>query len=170
MSALTPIPTRAGVTPKPTPRDPAAVVQRAWSILRLTRLQELVRLTIAELESFPQPEPIILGPATRVMSLRDGTKKMSKSDPSDLSRINLTDDADTIGANSDEDCYIDDFKQLDFSASYRFRKDWEVFGEITNITNEPFRVYFNSSNGQGRRFVQFEEYDVTVNVGLRWKL
>ena len=42
------------------------------------------------------PEPFITGPATRVMSLRDGTKKMSKSDPSDLSRINLTDDADTI--------------------------------------------------------------------------
>jgi tryptophanyl-tRNA synthetase len=45
---------------------------------------------------FPLPEPIIQGPATRVMSLRDGTKKMSKSDPSDYSRINLTDDADTI--------------------------------------------------------------------------
>lgn len=45
---------------------------------------------------FPLPEPIIAGPATRVMSFRDGTKKMSKSDPSDLSRINLTDDADTI--------------------------------------------------------------------------
>ena len=45
---------------------------------------------------FPLPEPFITGPATRVMSLRDGTKKMSKSDPSDLSRINLTDDADTI--------------------------------------------------------------------------
>ncbi|MGH1418984.1 MAG: tryptophan--tRNA ligase [Hyphomicrobiaceae bacterium] len=45
---------------------------------------------------FPQPEPVITGPATRVMSLRDGTKKMSKSDPSDLSRINLTDDADVI--------------------------------------------------------------------------
>ena len=45
---------------------------------------------------FPQPEPVITGPATRVMSLRDGTKKMSKSDPSDNSRINLTDDADTI--------------------------------------------------------------------------
>jgi len=45
---------------------------------------------------FPQPEPVIVGPATRVMSLRDGTKKMSKSDPSDLSRINLTDDAETI--------------------------------------------------------------------------
>ncbi|ODS01944.1 tryptophan--tRNA ligase [Methyloceanibacter superfactus] len=45
---------------------------------------------------FPLPEPLIAGPATRVMSFRDGTKKMSKSDPSDLSRINLTDDADAI--------------------------------------------------------------------------
>jgi tryptophanyl-tRNA synthetase len=47
---------------------------------------------------FPLPEPLITGPATRVMSLRDGAKKMSKSDPSDNSRINLTDDADTIAA------------------------------------------------------------------------
>ena len=45
---------------------------------------------------FPITEPVIEGAATRVMSLRDGTKKMSKSDPSDASRINLTDDADTI--------------------------------------------------------------------------
>src|ERR1700693_868186 len=45
---------------------------------------------------FPLPEPLIQGPATRVMSLRDGTKKMSKSDPSDYSRLTLTDDADTI--------------------------------------------------------------------------
>jgi tryptophanyl-tRNA synthetase len=45
---------------------------------------------------FPNIEPIIMGPAARVMSLRDGTKKMSKSDPSDQSRINLNDDADTI--------------------------------------------------------------------------
>jgi tryptophanyl-tRNA synthetase len=45
---------------------------------------------------FPITEPVIEGAATRVMSLRDGSKKMSKSDPSDLSRINLTDDADTI--------------------------------------------------------------------------
>ncbi len=45
---------------------------------------------------FRLPEPIIAGPATRIMSLRDGTKKMSKSDPSDLSRINLTDEADDI--------------------------------------------------------------------------
>ena len=47
---------------------------------------------------FPQPEPVITGAATRVMSLRDGTKKMSKSDESDASRINLTDDADTIAS------------------------------------------------------------------------
>ena len=45
---------------------------------------------------FPLPDPIIQGPATRVMSLRDGSKKMSKSDASDYSRINLTDDADAI--------------------------------------------------------------------------
>jgi tryptophanyl-tRNA synthetase len=45
---------------------------------------------------FPLTEPLISGPAMRIMSLRDGTKKMSKSDPSDYSRINLTDDADTI--------------------------------------------------------------------------
>jgi len=45
---------------------------------------------------FPVTEPVIEGAATRVMSLRDGSKKMSKSDPSDMSRINMTDDADAI--------------------------------------------------------------------------
>jgi tryptophanyl-tRNA synthetase len=45
---------------------------------------------------FPNIEPLVLGPAARVMSLRDGLKKMSKSDPSDQSRINLDDDPDTI--------------------------------------------------------------------------
>jgi tryptophanyl-tRNA synthetase len=45
---------------------------------------------------FPLPDPVIQGPGTRVMSLRDGQAKMSKSDPSDMSRINLTDDADAI--------------------------------------------------------------------------
>jgi tryptophanyl-tRNA synthetase len=47
---------------------------------------------------FPLIEPLIMPEAARVMSLRDGTKKMSKSDPSDQSRINLSDDADTIAA------------------------------------------------------------------------
>ncbi|MDB0031854.1 tryptophan--tRNA ligase [Alphaproteobacteria bacterium] len=49
-------------------------------------------------EFFPQPEPLIYGNATRVMSLRDGNKKMSKSDPSDFSRILLTDDDEAISS------------------------------------------------------------------------
>jgi tryptophanyl-tRNA synthetase len=49
-----------------------------------------------ETEFFPIPEPLIFGEGTRVMALTDGTKKMSKSDPSDYSRITLTDDADAI--------------------------------------------------------------------------
>jgi tryptophanyl-tRNA synthetase len=66
---------------------------------------------------FPIVEPIIEGAATRVMSLRDGTKKMSKSDPSDQSRINLTDDADTIAvkirkAKSDSDALPSDLDGL----------------------------------------------------------
>ena len=67
---------------------------------------------------FPQPEPLIQGPATRVMSLRDGTRKMSKSEPSDQSRINLTDDADTIAlkirrAKTDPDPLPDNEKELE---------------------------------------------------------
>jgi tryptophanyl-tRNA synthetase len=49
-----------------------------------------------ETEFFPLPEPMIMGEATRIMSLRDGRKKMSSSDSSDYARINLTDDADAI--------------------------------------------------------------------------
>lgn len=51
---------------------------------------------IAKADFFPLPEPVITGAATRVMSLRDGTQKMSKSAESDMTRINLTDDANTI--------------------------------------------------------------------------
>ena len=59
-------------------------------------------------EFFIQPEPVITGTGTRVMSLRDGTQKMSKSADSDMSRINLTDDADLIAkkikkAKTDQD-------------------------------------------------------------------
>jgi tryptophanyl-tRNA synthetase len=67
---------------------------------------------------FPLAEPVIQGPATRVMSLRDGTKKMSKSDPSDLSRINLTDSTDDIAkkirkAKTDADGLPSDEKGLE---------------------------------------------------------
>jgi tryptophanyl-tRNA synthetase len=67
---------------------------------------------------FPMPEPLIQGPATRVMSLRDGSKKMSKSDASDQSRINLTDDADAIAhkirrAKTDPDALPSEEKGLE---------------------------------------------------------
>src|SRR2546430_4719028 len=60
---------------------------------RLCVLRDLPRI---ECDLFPLPEPQNLGTETRVMSLRDGTKKMSKSDSSDYSRINMTDVADAI--------------------------------------------------------------------------
>ncbi|MDO6731480.1 tryptophan--tRNA ligase [Marinovum sp. 2_MG-2023] len=73
---------------------------------------------------FPIPEPVIEGAATRVMSLRDGTKKMSKSDPSDASRINLTDDADTIAkkirkAKTDPEALPSEAKGLEDRAEAR---------------------------------------------------
>ena len=69
-------------------------------------------------EFFPLPEPQILGQATRVMSLRDGASKMSKSDQSDYSRINLNDDADTISqkirkAKTDPDALPETMDGLD---------------------------------------------------------
>ncbi len=69
-------------------------------------------------EFFPLTEPVIEGAATRVMSLRDGSKKMSKSDPSDMSRINMTDDADTIAskirkARTDPDALPSEAKGLE---------------------------------------------------------
>jgi tryptophanyl-tRNA synthetase len=68
-------------------------------------------------EYFPQPEPLIYGNATRVMSLRDGTKKMSKSDPSEFSRILLTDEDDSISskikkAKSDSELIPDSTEDL----------------------------------------------------------
>ena len=67
---------------------------------------------------FPNIQPMIQGVAARVMSLRDGTKKMSKSDPSDQSRINLTDDADLIAdkikrAKTDPDVLPDNLAALE---------------------------------------------------------
>ena len=67
---------------------------------------------------FPVTEPMIGGPAARVMSLRDGARKMSKSDPSDYSRINMTDDADTIAqkvrkAKTDPDALPSEEKGLE---------------------------------------------------------
>jgi tryptophanyl-tRNA synthetase len=69
-------------------------------------------------ELFPIPEPVIMGAATRVMSLRDGTSKMSKSDVSEYSRIHMMDDADTLAlkirkAKTDADALPADVKDLE---------------------------------------------------------
>ena len=71
-----------------------------------------------DVDLFPLPEPLILGDATRVMSLRDGTKKMSKSEPSEMSRINLADDADTI-ANKIRKAKSDAIEGLSFEPERR---------------------------------------------------
>jgi tryptophanyl-tRNA synthetase len=88
---------------------------------------------------FPMPEPLIEGVATRVMSLRDGTKKMSKSDPSDLSRINLTDDADAIAkkirkAKTDAEPLPDNLKDLE--ARPEARNLVNIFAALGQISAE----------------------------------
>ena len=69
-------------------------------------------------EFFPLPEPLIMPAAARIMSLTDGTKKMSKSDPSDYSRITLTDDADAI-ANKIKKAQTDSDPSLTYDEANR---------------------------------------------------
>ncbi|HEY6579045.1 MAG TPA: tryptophan--tRNA ligase [Rhizomicrobium sp.] len=88
---------------------------------------------------FPLPEPVITGPATRVMSLRDGTKKMSKSDDSDYSRINLTDDADTI-AQKIRKARTDPAPLPDFDTGFEGRPEAEnlinIFAALADDSRE----------------------------------
>jgi TonB-dependent receptor len=75
---------------------------------------------------------------------------------------------EVLGATAAEDRWVDSYWQLDLSLRYRFASNLELYGELVNITNEPFRVHFG---GPGtKRFVQFEEYDMSVTTGIRWKL
>ena len=77
---------------------------------------------------------------------------------------------EAFGGDIYEDTWVDSSTQLDFTTRYRFSDNWEVFGEWANITNEPFKVFFKTPNGGVERLGQFEEYDFTVNFGLRWSL
>lgn len=72
-----------------------------------------------------------------------------------------------IGASFTEDRYVDSFHQLDLTANYRIDRHWEIFGEVLNLNNEPFRVAFGADR---KRFLQFEEYGWSANFGVRWKL
>ncbi|WP_069961671.1 TonB-dependent receptor [Lacunisphaera limnophila] len=76
-----------------------------------------------------------------------------------------------IGGAAWQDIYVDDFKQLDLTARYKLTKNWELYGEMLNLTDEPFRVYLNSpGTTQGKRLGQVEEYGWSANFGVRWKL
>jgi outer membrane receptor protein involved in Fe transport len=75
-----------------------------------------------------------------------------------------------IGGQADQDLYVDDFKQLDLTLRYKLSKNWEVYAEALNLTDEPFRVFLKSPNGQGPRLGQVEEYGWSANFGVRWKL
>jgi tryptophanyl-tRNA synthetase len=104
-------------------------------------------------EFFPVTEPVIGGVATRVMSLRDGTKKMSKSDPSDMSRINMGDDAETIAkkfrkARTDPDALPSEAKGLEGRAEatnlvniYGGLADMSVDEVLAEVGGQPFSVF-----------------------------
>lgn len=77
---------------------------------------------------------------------------------------------EALGGEFAEDFYIDDFQQLDLVVRYEMTENWELFAEWINITNEPFRVFLPSDNGQDNRLGQIEIYDYSINLGVRWKL
>ncbi|MEO1700657.1 MAG: tryptophan--tRNA ligase [Pseudomonadota bacterium] len=102
---------------------------------------------------FPLTEPIIEGPATRIMSLRDGTKKMSKSDPSDMSRINLTDTSDDIAkkirkAKTDPEPLPSDVEGLEnrpeaanLVGIYAAMADMDIAAVIGEVGGKPFSEF-----------------------------
>ncbi len=98
---------------------------------------------------FPLPEPVIHGPATRVMSLRDGTRKMSKSEPSDMSRINMTDTAEQIvdkirKAKTDPDVLVADASNL------KTRPEAEnLVGIYAALSGEPVADILHQFDGKG---------------------
>lgn len=79
-----------------------------------------------------------------------------------------------LSGQADQDIYVDKFAQLDLTVRYEFTKNFEAFVEVLNLTDEPFRVFQKndpaSDATSSKRFVQFEEYGWSSNIGLRWKL
>lgn len=103
---------------------------------------------------FPITEPVIEGAATRVMSLRDGSKKMSKSDPSDASRINMTDDADTLvkkirKAKTDPDALPSEVKGLEDRPEARNLVN--IYAGLSDMTVEQVL-----SDVGGKKFSEFK--------------
>jgi tryptophanyl-tRNA synthetase len=111
---------------------------------------------------FPHIEPLIQGVAARVMSLRDGTKKMSKSDASDQSRINLTDDRDTIAlkirrAKTDPEPLPDHVSGLEGRPEAR-----NLVGILAGVTNTLPENVLREHGGKG--FGSFKEVLVEALV------
>lgn len=102
---------------------------------------------------FPLPEPLILGQATRVMNLRDGTKKMSKSDSSDMTRINLTDDSDTI-AKKVQKAKSDIFPTITYDPENRPETSnlINIYAALSNLTREQVIHHF-----EGQGFAKFKK-------------
>ena len=112
---------------------------------------------------FPLPEPLILKNISRVMSLRDGTKKMSKSEESDLSRINLKDNADQImkkikKAKSDSSAVPDNLKELDKKPEAKNLIN--IYAEITKIEIEKA---LNEMAGKDYSYVKKKLADVLIS-------
>ena len=117
---------------------------------------------------FPLPEPVIMGPATRVMSLRDGTKKMSKSEPSDMSRINMTDDADTI-AKKFQRAKTDSGPLPDTLEGLEKRPEADnlvgIYAALVGVSKpEAFDVFVKTCSGRSDYFSHFKKALVEVAV------
>jgi tryptophanyl-tRNA synthetase len=116
-----------------------------------------------EREFFPLPEPQIFGAATRVMSLRDGTKKMSKSDTSDYSRINMTDDADTVAQKirkAKTDPQPMPASEAELEARPEAANLLGIYAALTDRTLDETIAVF-----AGKGFSQFKEALADVSVG-----
>ncbi|EKE69030.1 MULTISPECIES: tryptophan--tRNA ligase [Roseobacteraceae] len=102
-----------------------------------------------KVDFFPETIPVIEGPAMRVMNLRDGTKKMSKSGESDMERVNMTDDADTIAkkfkkAKSDADVLPEEMEGL--AGRPDARNLVNIYAGLSNMTGEEVLAVYG---GQG---------------------
>ena len=123
---------------------------------------------------FPIPEPLIFGAATRVMSLRDGRNKMSKSDPSDMSRINMTDEADAIAkkirkARTDPDPLpgpeaLDAEGRVPAEAEQARPEAYNLLGIYAALVDRPLPEVLGEF--EGAQFSQFKEVltDLAVTV------
>jgi tryptophanyl-tRNA synthetase len=113
---------------------------------------------------FPVPEPLIMGAAARVMSLRDGARKMSKSEPSDMTRINMTDDRDTIAdkvkrARTDSDFLpgpgvLDETGDLPDETRKARPECYNLLGIYAALADQSWAEVLGQFEGQG--FAQFK--------------